>query len=62
MPKNKLSKTEKKILLLERLLARRRREIVQVNKAWSEEISRIERKNRMTQYQIDEIRAGRWPM
>jgi hypothetical protein len=60
--KPKLSKAEKKIQDLQRLLKRREREIAQCNKSWQEEVSRIERKNRMTQFQIDSIKKGEWPL
>lgn len=62
MAKPRLSKAERRIAHLERVLKRREREIVQCNKKWQEEISRIQRKNRMTQFQIDCIKKGEWPL
>jgi hypothetical protein len=62
MKKEKLTKAERKIKLLEKLLARRMREIASSNKYWQEEVSRIQRKNRMTQFQIDSIKKGEWPL
>lgn len=62
MKKVKMSKSERKIRDLERLLVRRKREIEKCNKASQEEVSRIERKNRFTQFQIDSIKKGEWPL
>jgi len=63
MPKKvRMTKVERKVHDLERLLARRKREIEKLNKLWQEDISRVERKNRFTQFQIDSIRKGEWPL
>jgi len=62
MKKPKMTKVERKIRDLERLLARRQREIEKCNKYWQEEVARIQRKNRMTQFQIDCIKKGEWPL
>jgi nucleotidyltransferase/DNA polymerase involved in DNA repair len=60
--KQKMTKIERKLHLLGQLLKRREREIAQCNKAYQEAVSRIQRKNRMTQFQIDSIKAGTWPL
>jgi hypothetical protein len=60
--KPKMTKVERRIHLLEQLLRRREREIASCNKSWQEEINRIQRKNRMTQFQIDCLRKGEWPL
>jgi hypothetical protein len=57
-----MTKVERKLHLLGQLLKRREREIAQRNKYWQEEVSRIQRKNRMTQFQIDCIKKGEWPL
>lgn len=62
MRKAKMTKAERKLHLLGQLLQRREREIAKCNKAWQEEIARIQRKNRMTQFQIDSIKKGEWPL
>lgn len=62
MKKAKLSKADKKIHDLTKLLERRKREIERCNKSWQEEVARIERKNRFTQFQIDSIKKGEWPL
>lgn len=62
MKKPKMTKAERKLHLLGQLLKRREREIAQCNKQWQEEINRIQRKNRFTQFQIDSIKKGEWPL
>lgn len=62
MKKPKMSKTEKRIQVLTKLLSRRELEIANCNKACQEEVNQIERKNKFTRYQIEEIKTGRWPI
>jgi len=60
--KVKMTKAEKKIYGLERLLDRREREIANLNRMWQEKVSRVERKNKFTRFQIDSIKKGEWPL
>jgi hypothetical protein len=62
MKKPKMTKQERKIHDLERLLQRRERDIVKLNKYWAEEVARVERKNKFTRFQLDSIKKGEWPL
>ena len=62
MGKTRMTKTERKLYDLNRLLERREREIQKLNKSWQEEIARVERKNKFTRFQIESIKKGEWPL
>jgi len=62
MKKARMTKQERKIHDLERLLQRRERDIAKLNRQWQEEVARVERKNKFTRFQIDSIKKGEWPL
>ena len=60
--KVRMTKQERKIHDLKRLVERREREIAKLNKQWQEDIARVERKNKFTRFQIESIQKGEWPL
>jgi hypothetical protein len=60
--KAKQSKAEKKIKQLQKLIERREREMARLNSMWQEDIARVKRKIKFTQFQIASIEKGEWPL
>jgi dynactin complex subunit len=62
MARVKMSKVDKKIKHLEGLLERRQREITAIQRRADEEIAKVKRRNAFTNFQIDSLRKGEWPL
>jgi hypothetical protein len=62
MKKPKMTKQEKVIAHLEGLLARRAREVRNIQARAAEEIAKVERRNAFTKFQLESVRKGEWPL